>query len=214
MNHYTYMLKVKEPTDARALYIGVRTCKAEPELDSAYLGSCKPLKAWIKDNGADKVEKIILARWATREEALSHEILLHDCFDVGRNQEFWNRAKQTSDKFHFDFTGAVRGGLSEQHKQTISKTKTGVSWGSHKPETIVRQSGSEYHCPETGKTIRFKTHLGEMPPQGWIKGRALLKPRFWMTDGVQNKPVHHASEVPSNWYRGRTIQRSEKGQFV
>ena len=104
MSHYTYMLKVKEPTDARALYIGVRTCKAEPELDSAYLGSCKPLKAWIKDNGADKVEKIILGRWSTREEAMLHEILLHDCFDVGRNQEFWNRAKQTATGF--DRTGA------------------------------------------------------------------------------------------------------------
>jgi hypothetical protein len=103
MSHYTYMLKVKEPTDARALYIGVRTCKAQPELDSAYLGSCKPLKAWVKDNGADKVEKIILGRWPTREEAMLHEILLHDCFDVGRNQEFWNRAKQRSEMF--DTTG-------------------------------------------------------------------------------------------------------------
>lgn len=214
MSHYTYMLKVKEPTDARSLYIGVRTCKTQPELDSAYLGSCKPLKEWIKLNGADKVEKIILSRWPTREDALSHEILLHNCFDVGRNDEFWNQARQTSERFHFDFTGAVRGGLSEQHKDSISKTKAGVSWGKHKPETIVKQSGSEYHCPDTGNTIRFKTHLGETPPQGWVKGRKLLKPRFWMTDGVQNKPVHDASEVPSNWHRGRTIQQSEKGQFV
>jgi hypothetical protein len=103
VSHYTYMLKVKEPTDARVLYIGVRTCKAQPERDSAYFGSCKPLKAWIKSNGANKVEKIILSRWPTREEALSHEVLLHECFDVGRNPEFWNRAKQRTKMF--DTTG-------------------------------------------------------------------------------------------------------------
>lgn len=214
MSHYTYMLKVKEPTDARSLYIGVRTCKDQPELDSAYLSSCLPLKAWIKANGADKVEKIILSRWPTRKEAMAHEVLLHDCFDVGRNDKFWNQARQTSDRFHFDFTGVVRGPLSDERKKVLSDARTGVSRGAHKPETLVKQSGSEYHCPETGKTIRFKTHLGETPSQGWVKGRALLKPRFWMTDGVQNKPVHNVSDVPANWYRGRTTQRSEKGQFV
>jgi len=106
MNHYTYMLKVKEPTDARSLYIGVRTCKTQPELDAAYLGSCKSLKEWIKTNGADKVEKIILSRWPTREEALAHEIFLHDCFEVNRNDEFWNKAKQTA--IGFDRSGATQ----------------------------------------------------------------------------------------------------------
>lgn len=214
ISHYTYMLTIKEPTDARSLYIGVRTCKTQPELDVSYLGSCKPLKSWIKANGADKVEKIILSRWPTREEAMVHEVLLHGCFDVGRSQEFWNQARQTSARFHFDFSGSVRGPLSDKHKKVLSDARKGVPRGAHKPETIVKQSGSEYHCPKTGKTIRFKTHLGETPLQGWVKGRALLKPRFWMTDGVQNKPVHDASEVPSNWHRGRTMQRSEKGQFV
>lgn len=214
MNHYTYMLTVKNPVDTRRFYVGVRSCKVEPEQDVKYLGSCRPMKAWMKTQPAGCVEKMVLSRWESRADALAHEILLHDCFDVGANPEFWNQARQTSIGFHFDFTGMVRGKLSEQHRTAISKTKAGVSWGSHAPETTVKQKGTEYHCPNTNKTVRFKTHLGEAPPQGWVKGRALLKKRFWMTDGIQSKPVHNASDVPANWYRGRTTQRSEKGQFV
>ena len=103
MSHYTYMLTVKSPEDSRRLYIGVRSCKGEPEQDVKYMGSCKPLKEWMKTQPEDSVEKMILARWPSRTEALEHEILLHDCFDVGRNQEFWNRAKQRTKLF--DTTG-------------------------------------------------------------------------------------------------------------
>ena len=170
MSHYTYMLKVKEPTDARTLYIGVRTCKAQPELDSAYLGSCKPLKAWIKDNGADKVEKIILGRWPTREEAMLHEILLHDCFDVGRNQEFWNRAKQRSEMF--DTTGVSPWSkgikLSPERAAFMRQLAIGNQHrkgSKHSPEAIEKNRlahiGKSYHNTPHTEESKMKVSIAK-----------------------------------------------------
>ena len=99
------MITLKEPTDARRMYIGVRSCKGSPESDW-YFGSSRQLKKWIAEHGVDKVDKQVLATWPTRKEAISHEMLLHDCFDVVRNQEFWNKAKQTTTGF--DRTGATQ----------------------------------------------------------------------------------------------------------
>lgn len=102
MNHYTYMIEVKNPTDIRCQYIGVRSCSADPK-DDVYWGSCRPFIAWQKENGTTGLVKQILATWPTRQDALSHEILLHDCFDVARNPKFWNQAKQVASLF--DTTG-------------------------------------------------------------------------------------------------------------
>jgi len=124
MNHYTYMITLKEPTDARRMYIGVRSCKGTPASDW-YFGSSRDLKKWIAENGVDKIDKQVLALWSTRQEAISHEMLLHDCFDVVRNKEFWNKAKQTTTGF--DRTGAeqvpwnkgVKSSLESRLKQSI-----------------------------------------------------------------------------------------------
>jgi hypothetical protein len=236
MNHYTYVLKVKEPTDARALYIGVRTCKAQPELDSTYLGSCKPLKAWIKNNGADKVEKIILARWATREEALSHEILLHDCFDVGRSQEFWNRAKQIATGF--DTAGTTHVGYNkgmkwtdEQRKAHSERIKGRVVSDETRKKIALAQKGRKMPeerrlkfvgkkaSPETIEKLRV-SHLGQT---AWNKGALLT---------AEHRAKLSAAKIGFiPWNKGKTFteeskrkmseaakrqsrQRNEKGQFL
>jgi hypothetical protein len=236
MSHYTYMLKVKEPTDARVLYIGVRTCKAQPELDGAYLGSCKPLKAWIKDNGADKVEKIILGRWPTREEAMLHEILLHDCFDVGRNQEFWNRAKQIATGFDtagttheaynkgMTWTEEQRKAQSERLKGRIvpDETRRKISLaqkGRKMPEERRLKFVGKKASPETLKKLR-ESHLGQT---AWNKGQQFSE---------ESKQKMSAARIgKSPWNKGKSFSeeskqkmseaakmrsrsRNEKGRFV
>ena len=99
MNHYTYFLTAKEPFNGMKYYIGVRSCKGSPEEDK-YLSSSKV----IKHNKID-VDKHILATWNSRKEAVDHEILLHNCFNVAVNKEFFNQAKQTS--VGFDTSGTV-----------------------------------------------------------------------------------------------------------
>jgi hypothetical protein len=230
------MLKVKEPTDARTLYIGVRTCKSQPELDGSYLGSCKPLKEWIKANGSDKVEKIILARWATREEAMLHEILLHDCFDVGRNQEFWNRAKQIATGFDtagttheaynkgMTWTDEQKKAQSERLKGRVipDETRRKISLahkGRKMPEERRLKMIGKTASPETLEKLRT-SHLGQ---KAWNKGKKFSE---------ESKQKMSAARIgKSPWNKGKkfseeskqkmsesaklqTRERNEKGQFV
>lgn len=143
MNHYTYLITVKNPTDSRRFYVGVRSCKDVPENDK-YLGSSKHFSEWIKQNPNAEVEKQVLSIWPTRKDAIEHEMLLHDCFDIPKNKEFWNKAKQLTCGFTTSGTKAseetkkklslVRKGriVSEEQKLKISKSKIGHEV---KPET-------------------------------------------------------------------------------
>ena len=92
--HYVYLL-----TDGIMNYIGARSCNYRIDADSSYLGSSKHIPSEFK-----KVcNKIILGRFNTRKEAIAYEIELHNKFDVAKNEQFYNRAKQTSTGF--DTTG-------------------------------------------------------------------------------------------------------------
>lgn len=133
--HYTYMIEVLNPIDSRKYYIGVRSSTCKPENDN-YYGSSIHLKAWFKENGKDHVKKTILARWNTREEAISHEILLHDCFNVNTNDEFFNRSKQKTTGF--DTTGMIspwKGKTpSKETREKMSLAKRGkLTWQNGKP---------------------------------------------------------------------------------
>ena len=107
MHHYTYFLTAKEPFNGMKYYIGVRSCKVNPEEDK-YLSSSKVIK-----RNKIAVDKHILATWNTRQEAVSHEILLHDCFNVSTNKEFFNQSKQTA--LGFDTTGMLSPMKGKKH---------------------------------------------------------------------------------------------------
>ena len=116
MNHYTYFLTAKEPFNGMKYYIGVRSCKVTPEEDK-YLGSSKVIK-----RNKIAVDKHILATWDTRQEAVSHEILLHNCFDVAVNPKFFNQATQTA--VGFDTSGKPSPMKGKQHTlETIGKMR-------------------------------------------------------------------------------------------
>jgi len=95
--HYTYMLRAINPIDERVEYIGVRSCKGHFADDLKYMSSSDHVHAAIADGVM--FEKIVLADWPTREDAVAHEILLHERFNVARNPKFFNRARQTSTGF-------------------------------------------------------------------------------------------------------------------
>lgn len=113
MSHYTYFLTAKEPYQGMKYYIGVRSCNGKPEEDS-YVCSSKIIK-----RNKIKVSKQVLAVWSSRKEALSHEILLHDCFDVAKNPEFFNQAKQTT--FGFDANGKVSPMKGKNHTEEANQ---------------------------------------------------------------------------------------------
>lgn len=100
MYHYTYMLKALNPLSAEVYYIGVRSSKNKPDIDN-YFSSSKYVSDAIK-NGV-LFDKIVLGIFDSREEAVLNEIELHNFYDVGANDTFFNKSKQTS--IGFDTSG-------------------------------------------------------------------------------------------------------------
>ena len=96
-------------------YYGTRTSKNKtPEEDiGIYYFSSSSDKEFIKDqkdNPQDYRYKII-KKFNTRENALKLEIKLHNKFNVGINESFYNRVKQTStgfDNTSLDFNELVK----------------------------------------------------------------------------------------------------------
>jgi hypothetical protein len=96
--------------------------------------------------------------------------------------------------------------LTDEHKSLLSSIKTGKPLGP-KPDHVKNKiKGVEYYDPETGITKRFKTHMGEVVPAGWVKGRYLKNKYIWATDGSSNMRCIE-SEMPEGFYRGRTVER-------
>ena len=144
MYHYTYLITYSDGKK----YIGVRKSHVEPHLDTKYVGSSKYTPK-------DKiVSKTILKVFKTREEAIHHEIALHSKYDVGKNDLFYNRSKQTTSKFDttgvsfirtpkhnakikMALTGRIR---SPEECLSISKAKKGKSRKPHSKETINKMS--------------------------------------------------------------------------
>lgn len=97
--HYVYRITNKE---LNKHYYGVRSSKVEPKLDLGikYFSSSndKDFMNEQKVNNSIFRYKVIKI-FETREEAITLEIKLHSKFDVGRNESFYNRSKQTSKKF-------------------------------------------------------------------------------------------------------------------
>jgi hypothetical protein len=91
-------------------YFGSRGCKCLPEEDVKYFGSSK-------DKTFKPKYKIILKdNYATREEAIADEIILHDYYDVVNNPHFANKAKQTSTKFCVSREDAIKNGKKGGNK--------------------------------------------------------------------------------------------------
>lgn len=106
--HYVYRIINNNPTDNRKFYIGVRSCKnCLPDEDIKYMSSSKYVKEAINDLGINNFSKEILSVWDSREAAITEEIRLHEKYDVAKNENFYNKSKQTSSKF--DTTGTNAG---------------------------------------------------------------------------------------------------------
>ena len=107
--YYTYLIIDLSPHTEAEFYIGSRKCKCLPEDDAEYMGSVKS-KEWKNqwNSITKRCDKIILKEFNTYEEALAHEISLHNKYNVDINNKFYNKAKQTSSKFCYDATGIQR----------------------------------------------------------------------------------------------------------
>ena len=103
--HYVYCI-LEISTNKK--YIGTRSTNKKPadDLGKKYFSSSKN-KEFIssqKENPHNYKYEILLI-CNTREEAILEEIRLHNLYDVAKNPDFYNKAKQTAK--YFDTTGKV-----------------------------------------------------------------------------------------------------------
>lgn len=102
-------------------YYGVRSSSIEPSKDLGikYFSSSsdQEFKNDQRNNPQDYKYKIV-SIFNSRKDAISHEIKLHSRFNVGSNELFYNKSKQTSTKW--DTTG-ITFTLSKEARNKISK---------------------------------------------------------------------------------------------
>src|SRR5574344_1780003 len=102
-HHYVYRITNKE---LNKHYYGVRSSKVEPKLDLGikYFSSSRD-KEFMNEQkvNKDRFKYKVIKIFETRKEAVNLEIKLHNKFDVGKNNLFYNKAKQSA--IGFDTTG-------------------------------------------------------------------------------------------------------------
>lgn len=166
-------------------YIGARTSKIKPSKDLGiiYYSSSSDI-SFIEDqkNNPHDYRYEIIAEVDSRHDAIHLEIKLHNEFNVGVNESFYNKAKQSSTKFdttgtkHSDATinkmkkwHRARPPMSEAQKLKISESNKGKKLTAEHIQKLkdAKQNISE----ETRKKLR-DSHLGQIP---WNKGKKLGK---------------------------------------
>ena len=146
MFHYTYLLLHK--TNGMR-YIGVRSSKVSPLEDFLYWGSSRHIPSDVKKTHI----KIILKEFSTRQEAVEHEILLHNLNDVAKSPFFYNKAKQTSTGFD---TSGIK--LSEETKAKLSALLKGRTFSENTRKQMseshkILASKPDYVNPRQGVTL-------------------------------------------------------------
>ena len=122
MHHYVYRITDLENNK---YYYGTRSSKITPKFDIGckYFSSSRD-KDFIskqKENPLKFKYKVVKI-FNTRKEAISLEIKLHDKFNVGINENFYNRSKQTSTGW--DTTG-IPNPMREETKIKLSIANKG-----------------------------------------------------------------------------------------
>jgi len=182
MKVYHYVYRITNIMNNKS-YIGARTSNVESQKDLGIIYYSSSTDAsFIEDqkNNPHYYKYEIIAEVDSRHKAIQLEIKLHNEFNVGVNESFYNKAKQTSTKF--DTTGTkhsdetinkmkewhkLRPPMGEEQRLKISESNKGKRLT---PEHIQKLKDAKQNISEeTIKKMR-DSHLGQIP---WNKGKKL-----------------------------------------
>ena len=166
--HYVYRItniKIKK------YYYGARSCQGSPhdDLGIKYFSSSTD-KTFIKDQKANQqnYKYKILRIFENRTDAISFEIKLHSKFNVGQNDSFYNKVKQTALKFD---TSGIKMGAIRQYvvsEETREKIRAARKLQVCTPETRIKMSAAQKGracTEETKKKIGLKNMNQRLTPE-------------------------------------------------
>lgn len=165
-NKHYYVYRITN-TKLNKHYYGTRSSKIEPskDLGTKYFSSSSDIS--FRDdqkNNPQDYKYIIVSEFDSREEALELEIKLHNKFNVGVNESFYNRSKQNSKGFHYDRTGAI---ISEETRKKLSIASRNQHRNPVSEETRRKLSISSKGriCSEEHKANISKAKTGHVPSE-------------------------------------------------
>jgi len=164
-HHYVYRIT---NTKLNKHYYGVRTSVIIPSKDLGIKYFSRSFDNQFREdqkNNPQNYKYTIVSELDSREEALMLEIKLHAKFNVGVNESFYNRSKQTM--ISFDNTGKkasseTRSKLKNAHAK-IKNTKK-----YREDKSRASKGRVHYHDPITGEHRMF---LPEEVLPGFVMGR-------------------------------------------
>jgi len=182
MHHYTY--RITHIVDKKHYY-GTRSSKVHPKEDLGikYFSSSTD-KEFIKDqkNNPHLYKYKVVKIFDSRKEAMKLEIVLHKKFNVGINESFYNKSKQTSTGFDFNHTGLKR---SKEVRDKQSNRQLGVKFTQTRRDNI---SKSTKKVQENGKTVaQNRAMKGSDNPMFGKKGE--LNPFYGKTHSDETKQL-------------------------
>lgn len=165
--HYTYLITQQNTGE---FYIGVRSCKIEPDKDK-YMGT--PI-TWKRMPTYDrsKQTKIVLSIYDSREEASKNEIILIDKFKndpLNRNyhntKNFCSYGKTHTEETKQKMSEASKGEknnmygkpLSDEHKQKISQSLKGKPTSEQSKKKMSEAKKGKTFSEEHKQKLRDKT---------------------------------------------------------
>lgn len=157
--HYVYRITNKM---LNKHYYGVRGTKLDPKEDLGikYFSSSRD-KEFINDqkNNPFKYKYKIVKKFNNRESAEQFEIKIHNYFNVGINESFYNKITQ-SQKFKFDMTGFKH---SEETKRKIGESNKFLKKGKKLPKEIkikISESLMGHKQSDETKLKKSQSHTG------------------------------------------------------
>ena len=201
-------------------YIGVRSSCVDPELDIGikYFSSSSDTE-FMDEQKEHQFNFIydILGIFDTRQEAIGHEIYLHNFYDVGVNSMFYNKAKQSSSGYdtsgmkfplHSEFMkhnnpGATAGGKQRTRDawkdgkytdQSILKMSSNPSKGdAHYTKNISKEDHPRYGISHTqaSKIKMSKNSVGKGTKERsrWWGKHLPEEMKRKISDTLKNKPM-------------------------
>lgn len=202
--YYVYRITCTHPDSNEKYYYGYRKSKTSNPHDDNYWGSSKYLKEAIDRYGYEYFNKKILFTFDDHYEALGMESKLHHRLDVDKNKLFFNRSKQTGltygctgevnrGKTYEEIYGEeVAHKLKKERSEAMKRHRKenpvtgennpnfGNNWSEEQKKNLSKQRQGKNHPAYGWFWITNGVDSKKVPPnteipEGWCKGRKLLK---------------------------------------